>query len=73
MVQGHVGDILALQCPEESGYLYPPGIWLVRWNGVSFDTWCLILADLCYGPLYFSPVFNLVEKGVFAPLDLVPQ
>ena len=85
MLQGHLGDILVIQCPEiqivdpSTGLpvtlLNPPMIWLLHWNGVSFDARCLILSDLCASDLdsnllNFSPPFGLVEKGVFAPLDI---
>jgi hypothetical protein len=73
MLQGHQGDILVLQCPEETGLdwgpLCPSTVWLLHWNGTSFDTWCLILTDITelLGP---GQAFNFVEKGVFAPLDM---
>jgi hypothetical protein len=71
MLQGHQGDILVLQCPEEtglnSGPLAPSTVWLLHWNGTGFDTWCLILPDLALLGLDY---FYFVEKGFFAPFNV---
>jgi len=67
----HAGDILTVQCPElPPYYLSPPTIWLLRWNGTGFDTWCLTLSDFNDQPFNANPPFNLVEKGVFAPINI---
>ena len=68
----HGGDVLAIQCPEVSQCLQPPTVWLLRWNGSGFDTWCLVLSDLGSAPFSFYPAFTAVEKGVFAPIDIPP-
>ena len=61
----HVGDILVLMCSEESTALNPQAIWILHWNGASFDAWCLLFTDI--DDLGFQPSFYYVERGAFAP------
>jgi hypothetical protein len=71
LFNGHEGDILAFQCPEQYPLAtFPAGMYIIHWNGSSFDTLPLLFGDIQIQPPL--PQGSFLERGTFAPFDMPP-